>query len=988
MNVPVVFISDDNYIIPTSVAIASLIFAKSPDTHYDIYIVCASLSEESEAAFSAFASDSVAIHVIREDANRFSSLHHFSSAAACVASPSALLKFVLPELLPEQDKVLYLDGDILARVDLSELYATDLEDNMVAAVIDSGSIYYKQEFTSRVEHYFNSGVMVLNLKQMRLENMTETLICTKQELNDSNLMDQNVLNVVFDHRVKCLPIWYNFLAINLHRSRKKWELSDINELYGTQFQSREELFDSWKILHFASKDKPWKNPLVLFADKWMKVYRCLPQPIKAAVLRVEQSNPIEIQTAVSVIIPVYNVEQYLRQSLDCILGQTLTDIEVICVDDGSTDQSPVILEEYAQKDTRMKVLRQENRGAGAARNLGFSHATGTYVYFFDADDLCSPELLKKTVNRAEETEADIVAFDFVRFHEDGTVEKRVGIHADWLPPETEVFSYRDCPDRIMSVINPTPWNKLCRTAFLREHQLKYEEISSSNDITFSAVSAASAERISFLKEELFQYRVGHANTISSTKSTKLYNVLTAVTSAFSQVKRLPYYDEIKPAAQLFAIESYLFAMENCVTDFNAPACREYYEQVHCQLSGKDFAGVTQEQLRNLRKWMFFSIVRKHDYETMQTLLSRRLIVSLTSFPARIQYVADALESIYNQNRQADLVVLYLAQPQFPEKEADLPTNLLTLVAAGKLEIRWCSDDLRPHKKYFYAMQDFPEDLIVTIDDDLQYDKTMLESLYRSYLLYPNAVSTVRAHLIILSETGEVLPYRYWAKEVDGCLYRPSLYLLATGGAGVLYPPNLMPQALFDKEAILSVCPAADDLWLKTMELMNGVPVALASEYKGLHYVKGSQEVGLRYTNVDQNENDVQLAQINRWLAQTYGEGIWKKWLTAPGCGEDFSGIIKVCEIYTKGQKQDRRRVNAMNRKLQRIYAEKNDQKARIKELKKQVSALKKENASLRKENKAQAKKLRSLRRSASFRIGRVITWPVRKLRRLLAKLRH
>lgn len=1050
MRVPIVLISDDNYVIPTSVAIASMISAKKPDTHYDIYIVCASLSQESEEAFSVFESDSVAIHVIREDANRFADLHQFSRSAVCVATPSALLKFVLPDLLPEKDKVLYLDGDILVRTDLSELYATDLEDNMVAAVIDSGSIYYKQKFTSQVEHYFNSGVMVLNLKQMRLENMTEVLIRTKQELNDSNLMDQDVLNVVFDHRVKCLPIWYNFLATNLYRSRKGLELNDINELYGTQFQSREELFDSWKILHFSSKDKPWKNPLVLFADKWMKVYRCLPQPIKAAGFRVEQNNPIEIQTAVSVVIPVYNVEQYLRQSLDCILGQTLTDFEVICVDDGSTDQSPAILEEYAQKDERVTVLHQENQGAGAARNLGFSHATGTYAYFFDADDLCSPELLEKTVNRAEETEADIVAFDFVRFQEDGAVEKRVGIHDDWLPPETEVFSYRNCPDRIMSIINQTPWNKLFLTAFLQEHQLKYEEISSSNDITFSAVSAASAKRISFLKEELFQYRVGHANTISSTKSSKLNNVLTAVTSAVAQVQKLPYYDKIKPAAQLFAIESYLFAMENCVTDFNATACKEYYEQVHCQFNGEDFAGVTQEQLRNLKKWLFFSIVQKHDYEAMQQLLSRRLIVSLTSFPARIHCVAAALESIYAQTRQADLVVLYLAEQQFPEREAKLPEELLALVADGKLEIRWCPDDLRPHKKYYYAMQEFPEELIVTIDDDLQYDKTMLESLYRSYLLYPDAISTVRAHLIICSETGNVLSYKYWAKEVDGCLYKPSLYLLATGGAGVLYPPHLMPQALFDKEAIMSVCPAADDLWLKTMELMNGVPVVVACEYQGLHYVKDSQEVGLRYTNVDKNENDVQLEQINRWLKQTYEEGIWEKWLSAPGHGEDLSGITKVCEIYTRGQEQDRRRLRSANRKLQRTYDEKYDRGLQIRrltrkneelqgklrtawdekrdrgvqirrltkknnelqsklkitydekydrgvqirelekqqrELKKELSASKNQLSTLKKENAALKKKNKAMKQSTIWKVGRVVTWPGRKLKRLLKKLR-
>ncbi len=720
---------------------------------------------------------------------------------------------------------------------------------------------------------------------------------------------------------------------------------------------------------------------------------------------------------VSVIIPVYNAEPYLRQSLDCILGQTLTDFELICVDDGSTDQSPAILEEYAQKDTRIKVLRQENRGAGAARNLGFSHATGTYAYFFDADDLCSPELLEKTVARAEKTGADIVAFDFIRFHEDGTVENRVGIHTDWLPPETEVFSYRDCPDRIMSVVNPTPWNKLCRTAFLREHQLKYEEISSSNDITFSAVSAASAERISFLKEELFQYRVDHANTISSTKSTKLYNVLTAVTSATAQVQALPYYDKIKKAAFRFAIDNYIFALEHNVTDWNSDICRMYYTEIHQYFLQSEFDDLQEGDLHNPELYQSFCIVRNQDYESIMALRARKLIVSFTSFPPRIAGLTSVLESIYNQSRQADRVILWLAEEQFPQREAELPEELLAFVQAGKLELRWCPVDLKPHKKYFYAMQENPDDIIVTIDDDILYPPNMLRTLYKSYLRYPNAVSTMRANLIVLNEEGTVLPYRYWGKEADCNLNEPFMSLLATGAGGVLYPPHLLPEELFDEQAIQDTCLMADDLWLKTMELLRDVPVVAAAKFRPLKYVPGSQAVALHHSNVDKDANDEQLEQIQRWMEQHYGEpNFWGRKLTEANKDSKISDITVICEYYYREREQHRKenhRLNdklheawaaksELNRKLQITYGEKFDRGVQIKELKKQkdelkkqkkalegqLTALKKENASLKKKNKAQAKKLRSLRRSTSFRIGRVITWPVRKLKGLLAKLRH
>ena len=97
---------------------------------------------------------------------------------------------------------------------------------------------------------------------------------------------------------------------------------------------------------------------------------------------------------VSVIIPVYNVEQYLRPCLDSVLNQTLKNIEIICIDDGSTDDSLKILMEYAEKDNRITILKQKNKGAGVARNYGMSIATGEYFLFLDSDDFFSETLLQ------------------------------------------------------------------------------------------------------------------------------------------------------------------------------------------------------------------------------------------------------------------------------------------------------------------------------------------------------------------------------------------------------------------------------------------------------------------------------------------------------------------------------------------------------------------------------------------------------------------
>lgn len=185
-------ISDDNYVMPTCVTIQSLIDSDSINK-YVIHIIASALTEQTIRQFKMMENANVTIDIINVNAKeRFQDYHKFDDNAICVASIASLFKFLIPEILNDLDKVLYIDGDLIIKSDINKLYETDIANYYAAVVIDSGSVYWKHEFTKKVQHYFNSGVMLLNLKKLREEKLPEKLCKVKQELNDSSLMDQNV----------------------------------------------------------------------------------------------------------------------------------------------------------------------------------------------------------------------------------------------------------------------------------------------------------------------------------------------------------------------------------------------------------------------------------------------------------------------------------------------------------------------------------------------------------------------------------------------------------------------------------------------------------------------------------------------------------------------------------------------------------------------------------------------------------------------------
>lgn len=626
---------------------------------------------------------------------------------------------------------------------------------------------------------------------------------------------------------------------------------------------------------------------------------------------------------VSVIIPVHNAEKHLQECLQCGTMQSLKEMEIICVDDGSTDSSMDILRHVAKQDRRLAVLSAERKGAGVARNLGLERATGEYVIFLDSDDQFSFNLLELSYANAVNNQSDLVVFDYKTLDAEGNVTNCEGIHADYLPDNQTIFSYKDCPEKIMNIITSTPCNKLYRRNFLLEHQLKYEEINSADDITFSAVSVAVAERISFIRESLVEHRIRHTGTSSSKNIGHLNNVIIAVSSAVRQTMSLPYHMEIKHSIQRFAIENLAFALKNQLVNLGIPEIKSYYEYVHEYFNTEFFSDITEKNIKNILEYKIFLIIKKQNYDTMKRMTSRKVIASLTSYPARMDTLHLAIESIISQTHKADDIILWLAQDQFPNREEDLPDTIKAFLADRKLTIRWCKD-LKPHKKYFYAMQEFPEALIITFDDDLMYGEKTIEDLYFSYLLWPNAVSTVRAHLITFDDHGKCLPYRYWIKEVDAHILTPSMQFLATGVAGVLYPPGLFKTEMFDENAILETCLWADDLWLKAMQIVSKVPVVIAKPHERLKYIPGSQKEALCHTNVDLDQNDVQWDAISTWLDTHFKKDIIKENIYDEPVGKKFLGTADLCVFFDGERVEYKGKIAELNKKLQQTYAEKSE----------------------------------------------------------------
>jgi len=210
----------------------------------------------------------------------------------------------------------------------------------------------------------------------------------------------------------------------------------------------------------------------------------------------------------------------------------------------------------------------------------------------------------------------------------------------------------------------------------------------------------------------------------------------------------------------------------------------------------------------------------------------------------------------------DAIFLCLTKEEVKDK-AELPVSLLELEKYG-LQIFFADENLKPHNKYLFAMQKYPNSFLITVDDDNMYDKYLIAELYSSYLKHPSAISARRVHKIMNDKSASILSYNKWGYEYKKET-EPSLGLLATGVGGALYPPSLLPDEAFDTAKIRGLCLNADDIWLKFMELKNNVPVVWVKGHRVHPYtIKHSQKIPLSKNNYHKNHNDRYIAALEEY----------------------------------------------------------------------------------------------------------------------------
>lgn len=212
---------------------------------------------------------------------------------------------------------------------------------------------------------------------------------------------------------------------------------------------------------------------------------------------------------VSVVVPIYNASDYLCPAMDSILDQTLSEIEIICVDDGSTDRSLEIIKQYQEKDGRIRIVTETNAGPALARNNGMRRARGEYVAFFDADDFAEPTFLESLYNLAKKDDLDIAISKYDIYNSRRARFERIADadHSDIFMPGT-VTSKNEHPDCILASTVGSAWNKIFRRSFIEEKQLAFlSDVKMYEDVYFVVTAMSLAERVGKVFDVLVHHRI-------------------------------------------------------------------------------------------------------------------------------------------------------------------------------------------------------------------------------------------------------------------------------------------------------------------------------------------------------------------------------------------------------------------------------------------------------------------------------------------------
>lgn len=568
---------------------------------------------------------------------------------------------------------------------------------------------------------------------------------------------------------------------------------------------------------------------------------------------------------VSVIILVFN-EKNLRKCLDSVINQTFKDFEIICVIDKEVPNILRISREYSEKNDKISIISHITMSIYESKNIGIEYATGEYLLFINSTDWIEPDCLEKLYYNATSNNSDLVLYNFIE-HENNKKQERTYLKTEkYIDYNNYSFNYFYDKKLLLSNIFFSN-SKFYKTSFLKNKNIQFTFNDIFEDAFFHIKLLLNTNKISYLPKYIYHFNKDNWNSLQNHNLN--FNKHLIIFNIFKNVEKLLLTKNIYNHFEFEFVEFKLRHINNYFIQTPNEFKEKFYNKmrtdfINWKINSKFLETLPFELHRFYNLVLTFdSYVKfKNFINNINTDLkfidknevskeiesfnekcddSNPIIISLTSLPERIQDIHFTLYSLLNQKLKPEKVVLWLAEEQFPKKEAELPKTILNLKKNG-LEIRWC-EDLKSYKKLIPSLKEFPNKYIVTADDDLYYPKDWLENMWKQHEKYPNSIISTRARKIIFNENNEFTKYSQWRLSTHE--EEPSYLNFPTNGAGTLFYPNSLSKDVLNQELFLKICDSSDDIWFWAMMILNKTKISVVEKpmYE-LTYVNVARELNI------------------------------------------------------------------------------------------------------------------------------------------------
>lgn len=366
---------------------------------------------------------------------------------------------------------------------------------------------------------------------------------------------------------------------------------------------------------------------------------------------------------VSVIVPVYNAQEYIAETADYIKNQTLKDIEIIYVDDGSKDDTVSILKKIASEDSRVVILQQENQYAGVARNLGLKNATGEYVVFWDSDDIFHEDALEKMYNKCVEDVADMCICGANHFDEEtGKIQETTTYLKPSRIPEKTPFGHQEIDLYLFNFSTNVPWNKMFRRKFILENNLEFQAIPQANDNYFIMKAFYYAKVFTVVREKLIDYRINYGVSLTGNASKTPLCVYEAYKKTYDELKDDENFKNVEQSFRNKALRGFLYFLskqtsvesykelynalkEKVIEEWDFPTEAEYF------YSPKDYDRLCRIREMEAEQYLLTEFIKYFKENTDLSNTKRTQKIQLTKSKNTIKKKNDEIANIKEKNQK-------------------------------------------------------------------------------------------------------------------------------------------------------------------------------------------------------------------------------------------------------------------------------------------------------------------------------------------------